>query len=102
MKDLKEYINDQLLIRTIEAHKRIINEGEFLNLNEIGYEEGTSYERVKSYNTFTILTKLNFNYDEATNPKSKSAIKLDEIVATNSDVGTIISKLIEYREKLTE
>jgi predicted ATP-dependent Lon-type protease len=77
--NVKEFLNDRLLRRSIEAHKKIITEGEVVDLASIGYEDGTLLDRVHGYNAFTILTKLSFNGDEVVNPKSESAKHLDEL-----------------------
>ena len=96
---MKEYVKDRLLIRSIEAHKRIINDGQNVDLESIGFEKGTPLDRVVSYNTFTILTKMNFPKDEATKSDSKAATLLNEL-SKHEPSETIIKKLVEYREEV--
>jgi hypothetical protein len=96
---MKKYLNDRLLVRSIEAHIRIINDGENVDLTSIGFEEGTPIDRVHDYNAFTILTKLNFDREEAVNPESESAKQLDALAA-ESNVETIIEKMVQYRDQI--
>lgn len=93
-------MNDRLLRQSIEAHKKIITEGEAVDLASIGYEDGTPLDRVRDYNAFTILTKLNFSRDEAVNPKSDSAKYLDILAAGQISVEEIIEKLIAFRDQI--
>jgi hypothetical protein len=97
---VKKYVKDRLLIRSIEGHKRIINEGQNVDLESIGFEKGTPLDRVIQYNSFTILTKLNFEQEEAVNPKSASTKYLNELAKEESNVENIIEKLVAYREQI--
>lgn len=94
---MESYLNDSMLVSSIESHKRIISEGENVDLAEIGYEVGTSFDQVKTYNAFTILSKLEFPIEEATNPEGKAATLLDSLSKENSSVEDIIAALIEFR-----
>ncbi|MDE4086184.1 hypothetical protein PO902_14145 [Planococcus maritimus] len=94
---MQSYLNDRMLVISIEAHKRIIAEGENVDLAEIGYEVGTPFDSVKTYNSFTILSILEFPIEEATNPEGKAAKLLDSISKENTSVEDIIAALIEFR-----
>lgn len=96
---MKKYLNDRLLVRAIEAHKKIITEGDSVDLVAIGYEEGTPLDRVHTYNAFMILQKLGFKGDEATNPESKSTKYLDELATKDLPNEQIIQSLLEYRNQ---
>lgn len=96
---MKKYAKDQLLIRSIGVHKRIINEGQNIDFESIGFEKGTPLDRVISYNTFTILTKMDFPKDEATKSDSKAATLLNEL-SKHEPSETIIEKLVEYRKEV--
>ncbi|MEG8975380.1 hypothetical protein U8Y98_01540 [Priestia megaterium] len=97
---MKKEAKDHLLIRSIEAHKRILAEGQNVDLASIFYEEGTPFERVYEYNGFTILTKLQFPKDEVLNIESKSRQYLDEIAQKDLPIEEIIQLLIEYRNEI--
>ena len=97
---MKKRIKDHLLIRSIEAHKRILAEGQNVDLASISYEEGTPFERVHEYNAFTILTKLQFPKDEVLNTESKSRQYLDKIAVKELPAEEIIQLLIEYRNEI--
>jgi hypothetical protein len=97
--EMKKYLKDRLLRNCIEVHKKIVTEGEDANLESFGFESGTPLDRVRTYNAFTILSKLGFEREEATTPSSDSAKYLDELAATEPNVEVIISKLVEYREQ---
>jgi len=97
---VNKHIKNRLLIRSIEAHKRILVEGQNVDLASIFYEEGTPFERVHEYNAFTILTKLQFPKDEVLNNESKSRQYLDEIALKDLPTEEIIQLLIEYRNEI--
>ncbi|MCQ6277319.1 hypothetical protein JMM81_20815 [Bacillus sp. V3B] len=97
---MKKYLKDRLLRNSIEAHIRIVNEGEAANLEEFGFEAGTPIERIHQYNALTILSKLDFSREESLDPKSKSTSFLDELAKSESNVETIIEKLTAYREEI--
>ncbi|MGG3556275.1 hypothetical protein ABES23_06175 [Peribacillus frigoritolerans] len=96
---MKQYLKDHLLVRSIVAHKKIVSEGEAVNLVSIGYEEGTPLERVHQYNAFTIMTKLQFPKDEVLNISSKSRQYLDELAEKNLSVEETLQLLIDYRDR---
>lgn len=96
---MNEYSKDKLLLNAIQAHKRIISEGEAVDLASINFEKGTSFERVQQYNAFMILTKLDFEKDEVLNLASDSRKYLDELAAKDHPNDTIIQSLIEYRQR---
>lgn len=100
MSDFKTYLKNRFLRNSIEVHIRIMTEGENVNFESFGFESGTPIQRIRQYNAFTILTKLNFNREESLNPESQSAKRLDELAATESNVETIIQKMIEYRDQI--
>lgn len=97
---MKKHIKDHLLTRSIEAHKRILVEGQNVDLASISYEEGIPFERVYEYNGFAILTKLQFPKDEVLNNESKSRQYLDEIALKDLPTEEIIQLLIEYRNEI--
>ncbi|MFE4522011.1 hypothetical protein ACFRCQ_07610 [Cytobacillus firmus] len=97
---MKTHLKDRLLRQAIEAHIRIINEGEHVDLSSIGFEEGTPHDRVYTYNAFMILSKLEFPKNVATNPSSAATRFLNEAVKNESNVEAIIEKLLEYREQV--
>lgn len=96
---MKKRIKDHLLIRSIEAHKQILAEGQNVDLESLGFEKETPIDRVLQYNAFTILTKLNFGQDASVNAKSASTKYLNELIKEESDIEVIIEKLIAYREQ---
>lgn len=96
---MNKYHEDQLLNNAIQVHKRIISEGEHVDLASINYEVGTPFERVHQYNAFMILSKLDFQKDEVLNVTSDSRGYLDEIVGINRSTEEIINLLIEYRQR---
>lgn len=96
---MNEYLKDKFLMKAIQAHKRIISEGEDVDLISIGFEEGTPFDRVHTYNAFTILSKLDFEKDEATNPGSASTKFLDEMAAKDLPSEEILRSLVEYRQR---
>ncbi|MGP4073963.1 hypothetical protein ACTWQB_15655 [Piscibacillus sp. B03] len=100
MKETKTFINDSLLVNSIEAHKRIMNEDKNVDIRSIGYEEGTPIERVKQYNAFTILMKLDFPKNEVINNESSSRLYLDELAEQNLSNEGIIELLLDYRKKI--
>ncbi|MFS0688293.1 hypothetical protein AB1K89_03435 [Sporosarcina sp. 179-K 8C2 HS] len=87
-------------MNAIQAHKRIISEGEAVDLKSINYEEGTPFERVHQYNAFMILSKLDFKKDEVLNVASDSRRYLDELAAKDLTNEEIIQSLIEYRQRI--
>ncbi|MEK4406683.1 hypothetical protein MKZ26_20165 [Sporosarcina sp. FSL K6-6792] len=95
---MNEYLKDKLLLNAIQAHKRIISEGEAVDLASINFEEGTPFERVHQYNAFMILSKLDFERDEVLNVASDSRKYLDELAAKDLPNDTIIQTLLEYRQ----
>lgn len=95
---MDKYLKDYLLRNSIEAHIRIINGDNPEELEEFGFESGTPIERIHQYNAATILSKLDYNREESLDPKSNSAKYLDELSKKESNVETIIERLIEYRE----
>lgn len=97
---MKKYMKNRLLVTKIEAHKKIVTEGESVDLTSIFYEEGAPFERVHQYNAFTILTKLQFPKDEVLNYESKSRQYLDEIAAKDLPAEEIIQLLVEYRDEI--
>jgi hypothetical protein len=97
---LKYYPRDRLLVVSIEAHKKIVTEGESVDLSSIYYEKGTPLDRVHQYNAFTILSKLKFPKDESSNPASDSTKYLDELAAKDLPTEEIIQLLLEYRDKI--
>jgi hypothetical protein len=97
---LKQYLKDRLLVASIEAHKKIITEGESVDLASIYYEEGTPLARVHQYNAFAILSKLQFPKDEASDPASDSTKFLDELAAKQLPNEEIIQSLLNFREKV--
>lgn len=96
---MKSYLKDRLLVRAIRVHKRILSEGESVDLDSIGYEEGTPFVSVHQYNAFMILTKLEFPKDEVLNNDSNSRKYLDEITAKDLPNEEIIQSLLEYRNQ---
>ncbi|WEA43820.1 hypothetical protein [Priestia aryabhattai] len=96
---MKKDVKDRLLIRSIEAHKRILAEGQNVDLESLGFEKDTPIDRVLQYNAFTILTKLNFGQDQSVNAKSASTKYLSDLIKEESDIEVIIEKLIAYREQ---
>ncbi|WP_243549991.1 hypothetical protein [Priestia megaterium] len=96
---MNKRIKDHLLIRSVEAHRRILAEGQNVDLESLGFEKETSIDRVLQYNAFTILTKLNFRQDESVNAKSASTKYLNELIKEESNIEVIIEKLVAYREQ---
>lgn len=96
---LKEYLNDRLLVQGIEAHIRVMNEGDAANLEPFGFEAGTPIDRIHQYNALMVLSKLDFPREESLDPKSQSTQYLDELAKNESNVETIIEKLVAYREE---
>ncbi|AXI31469.1 hypothetical protein CIB87_21385 [Priestia megaterium] len=96
---MNKHIKDRLLVGSIEAHKRLINEGQSVDLESLGFEKETPIDRVLQYNAFTILTKLKFGQDESVNAKSASTKYLNELIKEESNIEVIIEKLITYREQ---
>ncbi|MGH3040452.1 MAG: hypothetical protein ACRDNG_01690 [Gaiellaceae bacterium] len=97
---MKAYYKDSLLVRAIEAHKKIVTEGENVNLDSIGYEYGTPINHVYTYNAIMILGKLEFPHNEATQTESDSTKFLEELAKSETDVESIINRLIEYRNQI--
>ncbi|AQX56032.1 hypothetical protein [Priestia flexa] len=97
---MKKYLNDRLLRNSIEVHIRIMHGGNPEDLEEFGFEAGTPIERIHQYNACTILSKLDFSREQSLDPKSQSTKYLDELTAKESNVETIISKLVEYRDQI--
>lgn len=95
---MKKYLNNRLLANSIEAHKKIITEGESVDLESIVYEKGTPFEQVHRYNAYTILSILQFPKDEILNYSSKSRQYLDDIAAKGLSVEEMLQLLIEYRD----
>jgi len=93
-----DYLTNKLLINSIEAHKRIVIEGETVDLASIGYEEGTPLNRVHQFNAFNILTKLRFPRDEVLNVESKSRAFLDDLAKRNLATKEILESLLKYRD----
>ncbi|WPL43540.1 hypothetical protein [Priestia megaterium] len=100
MQNVKAFLKDKFLLNAIESHKLIINGGESVRLEEMGFEEGTSLERVHEYNAFTILTKLKFPIEEATEIESESVKLLDDLAKQNLSNEEIIKSLLEYRKEV--
>ena len=99
---MNKYSKNKLLMNAIHAHKRIMTEGEAVDLVAINYEEGTPLDRVRKYNAYMILSKLDFAHDEATDPASGSAKYLDDLAAKDLPSEQIIQSLIEYRQRIEE
>ncbi|MFC4022697.1 hypothetical protein ACFOUV_02555 [Oceanobacillus longus] len=97
---LNEYLTDRLLANSIEAHKRIVTEGESVDLASLSYEEGTPFDRVHQHNAFTILSKLDFPKDEVLNVSSESTKHLDDLAATDRPTEEIIQSLLKYRDEI--
>ncbi|UOQ92297.1 hypothetical protein MUO14_17720 [Halobacillus shinanisalinarum] len=98
---METYFKDTLLMSVIEAHKKIVTEGENVNLKAIGYEEGTSIDRVLTYNASTILTRLDFEMDRMGTSEKSSLIKyLNELVEAGESNESIVKEIIEYKIKL--
>ncbi|MBY0098668.1 hypothetical protein [Mesobacillus maritimus] len=94
---MKKATKDPLLVVSVEAHKKIITEGESVDLESILYEKGTPFDQVRRYNAYTILSKLQFPKDEILNYSSESRRYLDEIAAKDLTAEEIIKLLLEYR-----
>ena len=100
MQNVKTFLRDKFLLNAIGSHKVIINGGESVRLEEMGFEEGTPLERVHEYNAFTILTKLQYPIEEATKFESESTRLLDDLVKQELSNEEIIKSLLEYRKKI--
>jgi hypothetical protein len=100
LQNVKAFLKDKFLLNAIGSHKVIINGGESVRLEEMGFEEGTSLERAHEYNIFTILTKLQFPIEEATKLESESAQLLDDLVKQDISSEQLIQLLLEYRKKI--
>ncbi|MBM7572917.1 hypothetical protein [Aquibacillus albus] len=67
---MTQYLKDRLLLKSIDVHKKIMNGATSEDLVSFGFEKDAPIDRIYLHNQFTVISSLDFNFEESTNPES--------------------------------